>query len=177
MGTYVQPVMTPDESEAAQIVLRAVLAKRILVEHDADKVRGALEAFTHAPVMNGRVPVDPSANEMGKFARRSPESRKAALANFPRSGTQRMAILERIAAAGQRGMTREEVGRALRMSGDTVRPRMLELVEGGWLTAARDENGDMTRATLGGNDAAVLVATERAKGKLAAAHRQVVTKA
>lgn len=80
-------------------------------------------------------------------------SRKAALDNYPRSGSQRHRIL---LALRNRGMTREEIEFALQLSGNAVRPRVDELMKGGWVEAT-----DRTRKTTLGSDAEVLVATTK----------------
>jgi hypothetical protein len=166
----VEPMLGNDERDAAVTVLRAVLGKKVLVEHDADLVRGALEGLMHARE-RPRTPVDgdPGADQLGRFARRSAESRKAALANFPRSGTQRYAILVMVTRRGGAGLTRDEVV-ALNTKGwppNVVTPRIKELVEGGWLETKRDGGGNVvTRDTRAGQEAAVLVATARARTDL-----------
>jgi hypothetical protein len=166
----VEPMLGDDERDAAVTVLQAVLDKRVLVEHDADLVRGALEGLTHARE-RPRTQVDqaPDLNQLGRFARQSVESRKAALANFPRSGTQRYAILAMFARRGSAGLTRDEVV-ALNTKGwppNVVTPRIKELVEGGWLETKRDGGGNVvTRDTRAGQEAAVLVATARARTDL-----------
>jgi hypothetical protein len=165
VSKLVGPVMTPDEAEAAKVVLRAVLAKKILVEHDADKVRGALEAMETAPVYDGsKVERDPAAKEMGKFARRSETSRKAALDNYPRAGTQRAKILTMFMADPSGGFTRDQVSATLAMPPNVATPRVLELVEGGWLEVAKDDKGEtVTRKTRAGSEADVLVPTAKAR--------------
>lgn len=89
-------------------------------------------------------------------------SRKAALQNYPRSGTQRNRIL-RLAAhmTGQErygGVTRDEVVVALEMKESSVHPRVLELLGGEWL----EETG-RTRPTRTGADAVVLAATMKGR--------------
>lgn len=83
-------------------------------------------------------------------------SRKAALANVPKSGTQRATVLDYVESCGHAGATREEISEALGMGGDTVRPRCLELIEGGWLEAT-----PARRTTRSGEQAEVLARTPR----------------
>ena len=69
-----------------------------------------------------------------KVGARSPDtSRAAALEVAPRTGTQRWRVLQFVTACGDDGATDDEIQDALAMSGNTERPRRLELVEGGWI--------------------------------------------
>ena len=69
--------------------------------------------------------------EPGKARRDgAPTSKAPGLAVAPRTGTQRRRVLDAIAT---RPSTDEEIQDALRMSGNTERPRRVELVEGGWI--------------------------------------------
>lgn len=105
--------------------------------------------------------LSPDSNELGPFARDSETSRKAALANYPRSGSQRERILRHVVArssrVGERGAIREEIQWELGLGGDTVRPRVKELIEGGWLRET-----EHTRRTTKGNEAVVLAPTQKA---------------
>lgn len=94
-------------------------------------------------------------NKLGPFAREQDTSRKAALANYPRSGSQRERILYRIVKQALNGQTRAEL-ETLGLVGDAIRPRVLELIEGGWI-----KETEVTRKTQLGNDAVVLVATDK----------------
>jgi hypothetical protein len=93
---------------------------------------------------------------VGPFQRHSATSRAAALANYPRSGSQRHRILEFLEAQGDHGATRQELAQILGLSDDSVRPRVVELVEGGWVRGT-----DRTRPTPMGEQAEVLVAVDR----------------
>lgn len=108
---------------------------------------------------------DPDERQLGPFTRDSETSRKAALANYPRQGSQRWRILtklhtnERITPPGRpRGLTREQLADQLALSGDTIRPRVVELIAGGWV----EESEGFTRKTRAGNDAALVMLTEKA---------------
>lgn len=81
---------------------------------------------------------DVDAKSLGPFARDSETSRQAALANYPRQGTQRWLILRYLfdrQEEGRPGCTREELAIELGMSPDAVRPRVVELRRGGWICA------------------------------------------
>lgn len=81
----------------------------------------------------------------------------AAALVMPHTGTQRKRVLVAIWRAGEHGATRDELAARLGMSPNTVRPRVRELVEHGWV----EPNG-RTRPTPLGRLAEVLVLTERA---------------
>lgn len=75
-------------------------------------------------------------NKFGKFSRKSEASRLAALRATPRTGTQRRAIYDFMrwqARVHNRGVTREELSDVLKISQNSVRPRVKELLEGGWI--------------------------------------------
>jgi hypothetical protein len=63
------------------------------------------------------------------FVAGSQTSAAAADAALPRTGTQRRAVYDAIAAAGIHGLTDEECQDRLRMNPSTQRPRRVELVE------------------------------------------------
>jgi hypothetical protein len=101
-------------------------------------------------------PVDE--NRVGPSQRHSDTSRLAALNNFPRSGSQRAEILDFLLFRGDRGATRQEIHAHTGISDDSVRPRVGELIDGGWARGT-----DQTRRTPLGEQAEVLVATSRAR--------------
>ena len=97
------------------------------------------------------------------FARESETSRQAAIAKYDahNSKNQRETIYRWIKFRGAQGATREEIADALDMSGDTVRPRVWELMgagsKQGRAAAAITRNGK-TRKTKSGMKAEVLIA-------------------
>lgn len=96
------------------------------------------------------------ADELGPFSRDSKTSRAAALANYPRSGSQRHRVL--VAIVEYSGLTRDEVSNKLSLPDSSVDARVLELKKGGWVEESED-----TRTTRNGSQAAVVRAT--AKGR------------
>ena len=95
----------------------------------------------------------------GKVRHDHPEtSRAAAWAVAPRTGTQRRKVLVAIA---YKPRTDEELQADLAMSGNTERPRRVELVEGGWI-----EDSGERRKTRAGDDAIVWSLTEKARAEL-----------
>lgn len=98
--------------------------------------------------------------QMGAFVKDSETSRKAALDNYPKSGSQRKAVLLEIAKAGDHGRTREELSTRLQLDDNSVRPRVVELMVGDFVRET-----ERARPTRTGSDAAVVVLT--AKGMTA----------
>lgn len=99
-------------------------------------------------------PADPVAkNHLGPWARGSTTSRQAALDNYPHSGTQRRKVLDAITAAAERGCTRPELAMALHLPENSIRPRVVELLERGFVVET-----NRTRLTHTGSKASVLVA-------------------
>lgn len=85
-------------------------------------------------------------------------AKQAALEVFPRTGTQRRRILIELYAAGSFGRTRDELAERLNLSPNTVRPRVVELLDGKWI----EPNGQ-TRNSSSGRPAEVLTLTEKAR--------------
>lgn len=170
-----RPVMSEEEAQAAMTVLRAVADRRILVDHDADKVRGAIEAIDTTPTFQGdKVTRDPGAKQLGKFARKSETSRQAALVNYPRSGSQREQILLAMARRIELGRTREELATELRLPDNSVRPRVRELIDGGWIRVRTIDGDPVTRSTALGNRSEVLELTADGARKVAARQPKAV---
>jgi len=102
----------------------------------------------------------PPAEPLPAFAPGSETSRQAAIAKYDAgsSPSQREMIYRLIMFAGEKGQTREEVAEKLDLSGDTVRPRICELLgqAKGWTDALIKRSGE-TRKTKAGLKAEVLV--------------------
>jgi hypothetical protein len=101
---------------------------------------------------------DPSADDIGLFqhpdAGAAETQRVAAIEEYPRTGTARLAVLRAIARLpDDYGLTDEEIQNALHLNPSTERPRRVELVTAGWV-----EDSGIRRPT-------------RASGKPAAAWR------
>lgn len=111
--------------------------------------------------------MDPEQHELGPFQAGSETSRQAALDNYPRAGTQRWRILQDLRRVGTSGRTRQELAHLLDLSENTIRPRIVELMEGGWVNARTEDGPDggrlVTRKTKDGSLAEVLVLTERGR--------------
>lgn len=78
-------------------------------------------------------------------------SRAAALRAYPRSGTQRERVLMLLKNLLD-GLTDDELSAALDLSPNTVRPRRVELVAGGWV-----KDSGRRRNSAGGSPAVVWV--------------------
>jgi hypothetical protein len=92
-------------------------------------------------------------NKPGKFSRKSEESRRAALKATPRTGTQRRKIYDYIKFAGE--ADRDQIAMWLKMSPNSVRPRVVELIEGGWVRST-----GKTKKNLNGQDVEILEAVK-----------------
>lgn len=109
--------------------------------------------------MSRRVGPEETFNEdLGMFAlpvhNGAPTSRAAAGAIKPSADSLRQRVYEYVALCGENGATREECEIALELSGSTVRPRVVELMNAGRLR----EVPETTRATSAGRQARILVA-------------------
>lgn len=94
-------------------------------------------------------------NALGPFVKDSDTSRQAALDNYPRAGSQRHRVLERLRDCPW-GATRDELAAALELPDSTVDPRVWELVRGGWVRETTAK-----RVTRSGSEAHVLELTEK----------------
>lgn len=116
------------------------------------------------PLPSGPPLSNPDADDIGKFrADPKPTELKAAVAVYPRTGSQRRRVLDAIAEAGERGLTNEEIGKVPGIADTAHRTRRKELVEGGWV-----EDSGRVRASDSGNDSIIWVLTERGRAKYGA---------
>ena len=99
-------------------------------------------------------------NHLGGFG--DGVSRQAALDNYPRSGSQRRQVLLEVAAAGGDGATSDEIAATTGMRLYSVKPRLTELRDGGWIA----ENG--TRPSPAGSATTVFVLTEKGRAQVSA---------
>ena len=94
---------------------------------------------------------DPQENRLAGFRSTDPKtSRSGAIANYPRSGSQRWECLLTIARAGATGMTAHEVEQETQING--VWKRVSELHADGWIA-----DTGRTRMTRGGAQGIVYV--------------------
>lgn len=101
----------------------------------------------------------PFDNRLGPSHHNAPEtSGQAAVANFPRSGTQRATVLDviyRHSWLRGHGLTDEEIATYAKLTGNSVRPRRGELVRDGLVVDSGERRG-----TWMGNPAVVWTLTE-----------------
>lgn len=100
-------------------------------------------------------------DSVGKFSRTSLTSKQSAMAIKPRTGTLRRRVLDVIGFSGERGLTRDEIAEICHMSPNSVRPRVSELMEGGWI---RDSG--RTRKNENDLDCEILILTEAGRRNL-----------
>jgi hypothetical protein len=109
---------------------------------------------------SSRPPMPAPASSLPTFAAGSETSREAAIAKYDAktAPSQREMIYRLIMFSGDKGQTREEIAEKLELSGDTVRPRIKELLgeAKNWTNPLIRRNGE-TRKTKSGLNAEVLV--------------------
>lgn len=123
--------------------------------------KGMIEIFDAAHELRYEIDhlSDPGVDGEGLSGRSDSATQKAgATAVFPRSGTQRLAVLEEIHQAGQTGITDELLCAALDMNYSRVGPRRRELVEGGWV-----KDSGRTRDGSSGTEVTLWVLTDKAR--------------
>lgn len=91
------------------------------------------------------------------YARTSETSREAAESIKPSLGRLQEAIFMFIRDAGEHGATADEIHRETLLAGNTIRPRLLELIESGKI-----EKTDVKRKTQSGRNAFVYRARREA---------------
>lgn len=103
---------------------------------------------------------DPAANSLGRLHKAPTDTELgAAVMSFPRTGSQRLKVLEAIAASPA-GMLDEEIATVPGIADTAHRTRRSELVQGGWV-----EDSGRTRRTASGADSIVWVLTEQGRQK------------
>lgn len=143
----------PENATAEQ---KAVFARELIAALRAVGVQPGDE-FVVRPAFEQGDLLAATANRIGPSQSHSATSKNAAIDNYPRSGSQRHRVLVAIATAGERGKTRDELEIELQLPGSSVRPRVVELESGDFITA----HPEKTRTTQNGSEARVLVLTER----------------
>ena len=98
---------------------------------------------------------NPDEKHLGPFAKDSETSRRAAIDAYPRQGSQRWKILKALVVSP---LTRYEIMQQTGLLENSVRPRVVELIEGGWI-----EETDQTRPTGSKSKAVVLALTAKAR--------------
>lgn len=130
------------------------------------RLRRAYDGAVAAAETEAAALPDPDRPEVQLRAGASETEKLAALRAWPGSGTQRMAVLDAILAAGDDGLCDHEVEEQLGMNPSSVRPRRGELVTGGWV-----EQAGVQRLTPSGQEAEAWRATAAARRRLVAERR------
>lgn len=115
---------------------------------------------------DGGTPVLPSPDDNRVGAFHAPASgapvteRRAAVLAYPNTGTGRRKVLDAIAAAGERGMTDDEVAGETGMYRYSAAPRRNELLRDGWV-----EDSGRTRTNERGGQSEVWVLTDAGRSQ------------
>jgi len=104
--------------------------------------------------------LDDLEDQIGPFAADSETSRQAAIDTYERMGKHHRQILYAVSLQNY-GLTREEMEQVSGLAGNTIRPRVKELIGGGMLVET-----EKTRATKCGSRAAVIEATTHGREEL-----------
>lgn len=121
----IRPVMTEDEGRAAQTVLKAVVERRMLVEHDADLVGHAAEALAVAITVAKVSPTDP---KRGGARTSDPDTSKQAARSVVASAANLRGAILRMMVKSDRPMTPAEIEAAVGKCG--LWRRVTELRQG-----------------------------------------------
>lgn len=140
--------------------IAAVLEEKGAANGDELAHRIVVEMFRHGWRPPGPLS-DPTKNALGGFARESKTSLDAARLAYPRSGILRGKVLRMIALRHSAdGATSEELTALLNENPYSVKPRLTELRQGGWV----EKHG--TRTGKSGAQIDVYVLTERAREEM-----------
>jgi hypothetical protein len=182
-----EPYRGLDVAQAARTMVDRLLAQ-LLVTWDEDddgdvqrRIAAEVDGFTTAvsasgrrtsPLARGVASADPGADGPGAVrSAASRTSRAAALLAEPRTGTNRRAVLDAVAAVARDprtvGLTDVEIQRATGLNPNSARPRRVELVDGGWLA-----DSGVTREHFG-REHTVWVLSDKAARLIAGAPRAV----
>jgi hypothetical protein len=129
----------------------------------------ALSASRSAPTGRGVARVSPDASGAG-LARSDGRAtaKRAALQALPASGRNRRKVLDAVAQVARDpklvGLTDLQIAQATGLRDNSVRPRRVELVDGGWLQAATTSEGQPVTREHYGREHIVWVLTQRAAG-------------
>jgi hypothetical protein len=157
-------------SRATAFAIRGCPASDVLAER-ANFVAAveALNASRSPQTGRGVAAGSPSANGAGRSRRGAREtSTDAALLALPASGRNRRRVLDAVAAVARDprlvGLTDLQIAQATGLRDNSVRPRRVELVDGGWLQAATTSEGHTVTREHYGREHTVWVLTQRAAG-------------
>ncbi len=145
-------------------------ALRLLDERDRfTRHVDALNASRTVPTGRGVARVSPGASGAGLARQDGRDTSKlAALQALPASGRKRRQVLDAVAAVARDprlvGLTDLQIAQATGLRDNSVRPRRVELVDGGWLEPATTSEGKVVTREHYGREHTVWVLTQRAAG-------------
>jgi hypothetical protein len=154
-------------SLAARYAVEGRSAGDLLVERGRFVAAIAARAAVNASTGRGVAAGSPDANGTGRSRVGARDtSRRAALAVLPASGRQRRRVLDAVAAVSRNpslvGLTDLQIAQATGLRDNSVRPRRVELVDGGWLEPATDGEGRTVTREHYGREHTVWILTQRA---------------
>jgi hypothetical protein len=157
-------------SRAASLAVMGAPATDLLAERNRFVAHvDALSASRSAPNGRGVARVSPDASGPG-LARSDGRAtaKAAALQALPASGRKRRQVLDAVAQVARDpqlvGLTDLQIAQATGLRDTSVRPRRVELVDGGWLEAGTDSEGRTVTREHYGREHTVWVLTQRAAG-------------
>lgn len=129
----------------------------------------ALSAAVRSTTARGVAAASPDTDGAGMAQHAARATAKAAaLQALPASGRNRRRVLDAVAAVARQpsivGLTDLQIASATGLRDNSVRPRRVELVDGGWLMAAVDSEGKPITREHYGREHTVWVLTQRAAG-------------
>lgn len=149
------PLVRPEASDPAA---KSALIASLELQLEALGIKPGERFVVSAPAKYA--PGEVEADSLGGFGSKSEASRKAAIDNYPRSGSQRYRVLAQIVHTG--GRIRDQLAVELDMPTQSCTARVTELIEGGWAEETAEH-----RRTRNGSEAAVVVATEKGRTYIA----------
>lgn len=155
-------------SRVVALAVEGAPAARVLDERRAFTAAAhALSGAVRSTRARGVAATSPDTDGPGVAARGARATSRAAAEQLSKSGTNRRRVLDAVVAVARDpqvlGLTDLQIATATGMRDNSVRPRRGELVEGGWLMAAVDDEGrPMTREHYG-REHTVWVLTRRAE--------------
>jgi hypothetical protein len=156
-------------SRATGLAVTGAPAADLLAERG--RFVAAIAAIRPQAPSNGRgvAAGSPDANGTGRSrAGARDTSRQAALLALPASGRNRRRVLDAVVAVARNpslvGLTDLQIAQATGLRDNSVRPRRVELVDGGWLEPATDGEGHPVTREHYGREHTVWVLTQKAAG-------------
>jgi hypothetical protein len=156
-------------SRTAAIAVRGGAAGELLAERGRFVAAIAAKAAESPSAGRGVAARSPDANGVGRSRSDGrATSKQAALDALPASGRNRRRVLDAVVAVARNpslvGLTDLQIAQATGLRDNSVRPRRVELVDGGWLEPATDTEGHTVTREHYGREHTVWVLTQKAAG-------------